>query len=527
MRRLLLLAILPGLLAACADPAAPDGSGRVLQPGDYAWPARNDSAGYFVTTGGDSTLLRIDILPGPSVSALVHHVGTAPTADTMTISAAGDTLRATGLTAATLFRLPSAMRLIRRTPAAQSTLLDLAGWAGASVLAAVKGAGVMKCELPSGTWSATTAPAMPGIIGLHSIRPDSTGSYAACAFDSNGRVIMTLDNGRSWRSIQLPLQHPTDVVIDGQGALACTADGMIFLWTTDDTTWRTVALGSPVTCLTFNPLGRGYSMLWVGGSQGEVAMIEVIPGTPPSLTMMNGFQSLAVTQLSTIPNASYSLLAVTANSTLWTSLGKTWTPLKSFTTMVRDVWLSPNDGHIAIATDGGVTELPVQNDPVISLKGTALHSMVETQTGTLVCAGEHVLFHAARGTGNWTEIPLPGAGTIDTPSELRLLVPHMRLGSTWSCGDLVTGTGTNTSVSRIITARVQLVLETLVSSDRRQSWSDILVVRYAVENAAGEPDSDALHVVAWYARGIGPVLIEHHEPGGRTIRTERRATDGQ
>ena len=511
---------LSAMLAACSDPSASGPEGETFEPGDYFWPENIDSVHYFVTNTRDSDWIDIGLVRFGSALQAHHHVRGAGDTATMACVRNADSIDATGLTAATLLRLPASMRLVRRVPGASAEILDLAPWSGTTVLAAVKGTGLMTYDTRTDAWAALAAPGLPGITTVHTSHSDSLGVLEVCAFDAASTLLESADGSRTWQRIQLPVPDVVDAIIPCTGMLACARGTMVYISDAPYNTWHQLDIRAEVTCLAALTTNPRSAQILAGTVNGNVAEIDAAYGVPPSINTFSAIQARGIERLFCDANAPFPVLAVAGSTTLWTRIGSSWSPMQSASAAIRDAAQDALSNTMALATELGMLESPLRGVPGSSLVGTLLHSVAMTASGRLVCAGPSGVYHANPGTGVWTTASLPGGGLVELPSALRLLTPGMRVGSSWQCGDLVMMPQDSAGSSHAITARVMHALETLHLSDRTQAFHNVIVVRYAVEDSNGTPRPDALHAVAYYAKGIGPVLVEHYSNGTLTARAE-------
>ena len=195
--------------------------------------------------------------------------------------------------------------------------------------------------------------------------------------------------------------------------------------------------------------------------------------------------------------------------------GQTWKTRKSMVSRSSNtnclIWAYPAQIGFAGTTTGEVLSFDTVDSDVVTLKAQ-LHSHIMTMAcssaGQLLVATEDSLFDVTSGT----PIYIPSVSTIPVIHHGMLTMLNsgangLQNGATWSAGYVLDSSHTTTLP---LTARVTDHLDSLVLplSIPKNPLKDVFVVRYAYETSSGVVSTALPYWMIYYARAIGPVVIE-------------------
>jgi hypothetical protein len=195
--------------------------------------------------------------------------------------------------------------------------------------------------------------------------------------------------------------------------------------------------------------------------------------------------------------------------------GLTWKSRKSMVSRSSNtncmIWAySPQIGY-AGTTTGEVLAFDAADTDVVTLKSqlySPIMALACSPTGQLLAATEDSLFDVTTGTPGYiasiSTLPVIHRGML---TMLSAGVNGLQTGATWSAGYVLDSSRTK---SLPLTARVTDHLDSLVLplSISKNPLKDVFVIRYAYETSSGIVSTALPYWMIYYARSIGPVVIE-------------------
>ncbi len=175
-----------------------------------------------------------------------------------------------------------------------------------------------------------------------------------------------------------------------------------------------------------------------------------------------------------------------------------------------------SDLDYAGTTDGLLLSLHVTDfgnvNTLVGGRGNITSLAVESANGnfdTVIIAGDSLSYwtpyqSAKRFTAPYTEISVSHPGVLKV---LDATNGGLRVGSTWMAGYL---SSRNDTASKRITGRVLEHLDSLVLplKNPKAPRKDILVTRYAIEDASQNPVPGTPYWIFYFEKGLGPVIID-------------------
>lgn len=525
----LLVALL--IACGCSNSTDPDSAGGSTYRGaDYMWDASTRQAVYNITTPGKEAKLTLTFARQSDTTSITHSIfssGIQVDSLEMRFATAKTPFELTQFSAATLFRMPPYSSLAMSYQIARPEFLSLISLPDESVFAGTRSHGLLKYDNMSNSLTPFALANVPSITMLR--RDAALPQPRLYAANSSGLIFYTSNPYTRWTQITYPGQRITDMTVALDGKLIVIEDATIRESDYPFSNWTSYSLGQTISSVGHMNVSQTEAVLNFGTNSGKIIEDYVIGRTTQQqFNEVLDLPGASINKLISFENGFFPIAGIIGGYSVWVGAPSMWVPVFQHTAIIHDVAMMENAGVMFFATDQGVFLCDLRDSLSIELDGLKneqVTALSMNRAGVKTAFTRNGTYRSLMGSGVWDAIN-DGIASNPQPTALTMLLPEMRIGITWEAGWIVTQIPALPTQLYPITARVLHHLDELYSSDRSTKYEDVLVVRYAWEDASGTPDPNALCWKVYYARGIGPVMIEDLVQGRLLNRLEREKQYG-
>jgi hypothetical protein len=449
---------------------------------------------------GDSVRIRderSDALGGPPVTSIVSY-STDPASGAVHFRQFIDP---------SLFRFPVGVNVSGSFTTDTAKLTALLPISTTDVLAGTENGGVMRYSSISGSWTQTELSASAPVIKLVKGRAPSQTIAAITSSD----IWISEDDGTTWDRVDSYTYGPiVDVAISKNGSVIVASGKNLHFSTEPYSNWSDLGLSNTISAIGIRSEDF-FSILYVGTSSGKLLSFTYQePGfTFNPLVDIETFSSNSIQRIYTPTSSIFKSVVLTSDVFLYIEVLDVVEPrpfpfiVSSFApTSIETVALVAMEKSIYITDFVSVlnplSDIPAGVRGVYDMVYTGSYHMALTDFGAFISNDAGLSWglsdNGLIGNGDYTG--------------LMLLADNQPVGGTWDAGVIDKGPGA--SMSAILTSRIEQHLDELRTADGSQSYYDVLMIRYAVENS-GVPESGWPFWRIYYSRNVGPVMIEEYD----------------
>jgi hypothetical protein len=508
----------------CSDNTGPENVGKVYRTADYMWRLPSPPLTYRKHADGAETIVRLSFEAAGDTLFVRHRINGADSTGTEVVMKClvnRTPFEIASFSASTLFRRPRDTQIPAEIEVRYPEYLSLVTLANETTLTGTAADGVLRYDPGRNEWEET---GLQDVKGIAFLKKDlNTPWPAVFAGTRTGSLFYSNDEGRSWTRIPTTIPAIGDFVVSGTVRL-CAVDGGTRAYEIaapfESPTNRVLDIGEPAAAIGGLPVGPS-TFLYLGSASGRVRTYyietdQIIPAGTDSTTFGG-----AITRIFSCKSSDYPVLLLVDGRSIYSAYMNNFAFITAHSAEIRDVAQDPTSSNLSmyLATDAGIWSWSNGTYTPEGLYGTDFHSVALSEDGFLYALQSDAVYRKPVGTQSWQAIE----GRIERRVEAKPLImlpAEVRVGMMWTAGKIAFVQQPDSEQVYLLTGRVQAHLEELLSSDRSKRYPDVLVVRYAVENGTGNPDPRLLCWKVYYARGVGPVLIEDFENGALLYRTE-------
>lgn len=513
LRSSLLLLCAAALLAACSDTVGPEPEGE-LRASAYFWSNGASSATYVSDRNGrvEQHLLRFT---GTTIIDTRYDEFSTVLAETSLQSVTRNGARElTGCSIHSLMALPPYLRFKDDIQTQPGQAVHATGWqqlSNSSYLVASRNK-LFEYHAMSSEWTEEPVPWTSDIVTM-AVDSSIGESFIYVATRSDG-IFRRATQEKNWLLIASPPGDLEDAAVDKEGVIFAVIKTELRIARPPYDEWPlfTVSeLASDVSCIELEQVTAAESILLVGSMSNGISEVLLVAGWPAQLSVSTRFGSARITDISSSVYSPYIGVAISNPPQLHVSpigVGNWAVVPITGSSPLTCVSQSNRSAAVLIGTESGLLRFDGAPTSASGLTGEHILSLEYGYDGSFYCGTTNGSYRSLDEGRKWNRIDEQGTIVRETTG-FTLLPETFSVASTWDAGTLLfEGAG-----ELRLTGRVLSHFDELILPDNAGRFDDVIVVRYAPEDASGSVAAGQYSWTAHYARNIGLVYIEEMENG--------------
>ncbi|PLX23118.1 MAG: hypothetical protein C0600_15715 [Ignavibacteria bacterium] len=509
------LLLLGALLAfgACSENVGPTPEGE-FRADAYYWQSGSAAAEYLVDRNGNTEHHQLQFTGSSIIDIRYDGSNTILAETTLESGVHNGTLALTGCGMHSLLALPSHLRFKDDIRTQAGPIIHATRWLqfDSQTFIAADGPDLYTYDVSSSTWNENTTAWTSDILEM-AVDSGSGGKklYVATAQDG---IFSSLAGETVWTTIPVARGTLMDMAVDMDGVIFAVIDNELMVSRPPYDEWTTFTVASmatDVSCIALERATSAESVLFIGTITNGVGEVLLVTGWPAQLSVNERFKNTRITDISASKYSPYVAVAISDPPELHVSpisIGNWASVPISGSRRLTCVSQSHRSAAVLIGTESGMLRFDGAPSSSSGLLGKHILSVDYGMDGSFYCGTTEGTYRSLDEGRNWSRIDDQGT-VVREATGFNLLPESFSLSSTWDAGTLLLqGTG-----ELRLTGRVLSHFDELLLPDNSGSFEDVIVVRYAAEDAGGTVLTGHNSWTIYYARNIGPVYIEEMENG--------------
>lgn len=514
-----LLALLLAFAACSENPSAPPPAGD-YSGASYLWPAQPGVLRYTRTEAGSVRTHELQFSGGGITDALLGSGGNILRSTLLTRKETGRGVELTGCDFATALHLPADLRFQDHITTVEGPEILTSAWltVDARTLLAADGPALYRYGINENLWAQEAVPWSSDVLCL--ARDSAASPVLLFAGTARDGLFMRQQGDSSWQRLPAPAGAIEDLAIDAGGVIFAVIDATLHVSRPPFTLWSpftVTQLASNVTSVAILPLNPYQSTLYMGTAIDGIAQVLLVNSYPAQFGMTGRLGAERIEEVRASYASPYGAVGVANPPMLYVSPGLSgiWASVPvSGATALTTVSQSDRSGTVLAGSDAGLYRFDGAPPEASGLQGSGIRALHYGPDGVFYCGATSGSFRSADEGRVWTRIDR-GSVVQREKSGFVLLPSRFSVGGSWDAGTLIVqGNGTRRLTGRVLTRFDEMLLP-----NDAGRYDDVMVVRYAAENADGSVQGGSYAWTVYYAAGHGPVYFEEYDAGSLAATT--------